>query len=117
MAIVAASYGAGPMAAWFQHRFVEAGAIRFHLVEGGEGPVVLLMAGFPQSWYAWRRVMPLLAERHHMIAIDLPGQGDSEKPASGYDTRTAAERVHALMTALGHPRYFVAGHDIGSWVG
>jgi pimeloyl-ACP methyl ester carboxylesterase len=95
---------------------IPAAGIRLHLVEGGAGPLVILMAGFPQSWYAWRRVMPLLADRYTVVAIDLPGQGDSDKPAGGYDTRTAGERVNALIKTLGHDHYFMAGHDIGSWV-
>jgi pimeloyl-ACP methyl ester carboxylesterase len=100
----------------FTHRMISAADIRFHFVEGGVGPTVILLAGFPQSWYAWRRVMPILAPRYSVIAIDLPGQGDSDKPSGGYDTRTTGERINALIKTLGHNRYFMAGHDIGSWV-
>jgi len=100
----------------FSHRQVQAAGLRFHLVVGGSGPVVVLLAGFPQSWYAWRRVLPLLGERFTVIAIDLPGQGDSEKPLDGYDTQTTGQRVHSLLSALGHHRYVLVGHDIGSWV-
>lgn len=101
----------------FFHRFVSTPATRFHIVEGGDGPLVVLLAGFPQSWYAWRRVMPLLAAHYTVVAVDLPGQGDSEKPADGYDTKTAAQRINGLVKTLGHNRYFLAGHDIGSWIG
>lgn len=100
----------------FEHRMVAAAGLRFHLVEGGTGDPVVLIAGFPQSWYAWRRVMPLLARHHRVIAIDLPGQGDSDKPVDGYDTRTTGERIHALLKVLGHDRYFIGAHDIGAWV-
>jgi len=100
----------------FCHRQVQAAGLRFHLVEGGSGPVVILLAGFPQSWYAWRRVMPILGEHFTVIAIDLPGQGDSEKPLDGYDTRTTGQRLNALLHLLGHTRYVLIGHDIGSWV-
>lgn len=100
----------------FHHRMVPAAGLRFHVVEGGSGDPVLLIAGFPQSWYAWRRVMPLLAEHHKVIAIDLPGQGDSDKPVGGYDTRTTGDRIHALIKVLGNERYFLAGHDIGAWI-
>ena len=58
--------------------------------------------------------MPILAKQFHVIAIDLPGQGASEKPASGYDTRTAGQRVHALLQALGETNYVFVGHDVGS---
>ena len=100
----------------FAHRMVAAGGIRFHIVQGGSGVPVFLIAGFPHSWYAWRRVMPLLAERQTVVAIDLPGQGDSDRPTHGYDTRTTAERIIALITTLGFGSYFMAGHDIGSWI-
>ena len=100
----------------FSHRQVQAAGLRFHLVEGGSGPVVVLLAGFPQSWYAWRRVMPKLGEHFTVIAIDLPGQGDSEKPLDGYDTRTTGKKLNSLLTLLGHKRYALIGHDIGSWV-
>ncbi|MGX1790333.1 alpha/beta fold hydrolase [Bosea sp. NPDC055332] len=100
----------------FRHRMVAAADTRFHIVEGGQGDPVILIAGYPQSWYAWRRVMPLLAAKHTVVAIDLPGQGDSDKPLGGYDTRTTGERIHALIETLGYDRYFLAGHDIGAWV-
>lgn len=100
-----------------QHRFAEAAGIRFHYLECGNGPTVVLIAGFPQSCYAWRRVIPLLATQYKVIAIDLPGQGDSDKPDDGYDTKTTAERVHALLSKLGETNYVFVGHDIGSWVG
>jgi len=76
-----------------------------------------LVAGFPQSWYAWRRVIPLLAEQFNVIAVDLPGQGDSDIPADGYDTETTSDRISALVAALGHDRHVYVGHDIGAWIG
>jgi len=100
----------------FDHRLVKTGDLRFHIVEAGAGDPVILLAGFPQSCYAWRRVMPLLAATHRVIAVDLPGQGDSDKPAGGYDTRTAAHRIHELVRALGLIRYTLVGHDIGAWI-
>ena len=60
--------------------------------------------------------MPLLAQHHKVIAIDLPGQGDSDKPPGGYDTKTLAETVHGLMGVLQINHYFVAAHDVGAWV-
>lgn len=100
----------------FVHRQVQTEELGFHIVEGGRGPTLVLLAGFPQSWYAWRRVMPLLAEHFHVIAVDLPGQGDSDKPSGGYDTRTAGRRIRSLMHTLGIERHHLAGHDIGSWI-
>lgn len=96
---------------------VSSDGLRYHLVESGQGPVVVLVAGFPQSCYAWRRVAPLLADDYTVLAIDLPGQGDSDKPLDGYDTRTTARRLHGLLQTLGHEKYVYVGHDIGGWVG
>src|SRR5881628_3339414 len=99
------------------HRMVESDGLRYHVVTKGRGPVVVLVAGFPQTCYAWRHVAPLLAEHYTVLAVDLPGQGDSDKPLDGYDTRTTAHRLHGLLTTLGHDRYVYVGHDIGAWVG
>jgi len=100
----------------FQHRRVPVDGLGYHVVEGGAGPALILLAGFPQSWYAWRRVMPLLAPHFRVFAIDLPGQGDSDKPLDGYDTRKAGERLRALFHTMGLTRYALAGHDIGAWI-
>jgi pimeloyl-ACP methyl ester carboxylesterase len=102
----------------FAHRFIEAGGPRLHVVDGGrpDGPAVVLLAGFPQTWYAWHKVMPLLAERFRVIAIDLPGQGQSDRPAGPYDTHTIADYIHAATAELGVPRFWLAAHDIGAWV-
>ncbi|WP_436536450.1 alpha/beta fold hydrolase [Actinoplanes sp. HUAS TT8] len=104
--------------AGFTHRWVDADGVRLHAVEGGRpaGPAVVLLAGFPQTWWAWRQVMPALADRFRVIAIDLPGQGHSERPEHGYDTHTVAARVHAAVKALGVSTYSPAGHDVGAWV-
>ncbi|WP_328312722.1 alpha/beta hydrolase [Streptomyces sp. NBC_00442] len=104
--------------AGFTHRWVDAEGIRMHAVEGGRpaGPTVVLLAGFPQTWWAWRKVMPGLAERFRVIAIDLPGQGHSDRPQGAYDTHTVASRVQAALTALDVSKYWLVGHDIGAWV-
>ncbi|WP_410013575.1 alpha/beta fold hydrolase [Sodalis sp. C49] len=78
--------------------------------------VAVLLAGFPESGYAWRKVMPLLARGYRVIVPDLPGQGDSDRPQAGYDTESLANAVHGLLRQLGIRRYFLAGHDIGAWV-
>lgn len=102
----------------FTHRFATVDGVRLHYVSGGppDGEAVVLLAGFPESWYAWRKVMPLLASRYRVIAPDLPGQGDSDRPADGYDTQTLATAVHRLLQQLGITSYHMAAHDIGAWV-
>ena len=96
---------------------VASNGLRYHVVTSGHGPVVVLVAGFPQSAYAWRKVAPLLADDYSVLVVDLPGQGDSDKPLDGYDTRTSARRVHGLLATLGHEKFVYVGHDIGAWVG
>ncbi|UOZ05609.1 alpha/beta fold hydrolase [Amycolatopsis sp. WQ 127309] len=98
-------------------RTVLAAGVSWHVVERGQGPVVVLAAGFPQSSYAWRHVLRDLADDHRVIAFDLPGQGDSSRPPDGYDTDTTSDRVHELLRVLGIGRYLYVGHDIGAWVG
>ncbi len=102
----------------FDHRFDTIDGVRLHHVTTGaqDAEPLVLLAGYPESWFAWRRVMPMLAERFRVIAIDLPGQGDSDKPLDGYDTETIARRVHDLLARLGLSRYALAAHDIGAWV-
>ncbi|MFD2488083.1 alpha/beta fold hydrolase [Amycolatopsis jiangsuensis] len=104
--------------AGFTHHWVDADGVRLHAVEGGrpDGPAVVLLAGFPQNWWAWRKVLPRLAGRFHVLAIDLPGQGHSERPERGYDTHTVAAHVQAAVEALDVPNYWLVAHDIGAWV-
>ncbi len=102
----------------FEHRFETIDGVRLHYVTGGkaDGPVVLLLAGFPESWFAWRKLMPSLAANYRIIAPDLPGQGDSDRPADGYDTESLATAVHKLLGRLGITRHALVGHDVGAWV-
>lgn len=104
----------------FAHHFASVNGLRFHYVDGGashaDAPVIVLLAGFPESSYAWRKVMPLLGQQYRVLAIDLPGQGDSDRPLDGYDTQTVAQRTHSLLAHLGIRRYHLAAHDVGAWV-
>jgi pimeloyl-ACP methyl ester carboxylesterase len=97
----------------FHSRFVKANGIRQHVVIGGNGSPLLLVHGWPENWYAWRFVMPELARRYTVVAVDQRGLGLTDKPASGYDSTTLANDMAALMSALGHKRYAVVGHDTG----
>lgn len=102
--------------ATFSHQTAVVDAVRLHYVIGGQGDPVVLLHGWPQTWYEWRHVMPALAERHTVIVPDLRGLGDSSKPLSGYDARTVAADIHGLVRQLGHARIFLVGHDIGGWI-
>lgn len=97
----------------FTSHYVDTGDVRLHAVIGGEGPPLLLIHGWPQTWYAWRFVMPRLAEDFQVIAVDQRGIGLSDKPREGYDVGTLANDLIALMDALGHERFAVYGTDTG----
>lgn len=101
----------------FSSHLVYANGINFHVVTGGHGSALLLLGGWPQNWYAWRHLMPALAQNFTVIAVDPRGVGLSDKPDTGYDGETLAQDMFALMTALGHQQFSMAGHDIGMWVG
>src|SRR3954465_15539849 len=97
----------------FTSRYVDAGELRLHAVIGGDGPPLLLVHGWPETWYAWRLLMPALARDFQVVAVDQRGLGLSDKPQGGYDTGTLAGDLVALMDALSHQRFAVAGHDTG----
>ncbi|MBP2472051.1 pimeloyl-ACP methyl ester carboxylesterase [Crossiella equi] len=101
----------------FTSSFVVANGLRQHVVTGGDGPPLLLVHGWPQTWYAWRHVMPALAEEFRVVAVDQRGMGRTGKPRTGYDTATLATDLVALMEALGHGRFDVVGHDTGLAIG
>ncbi|BAC72885.1 hydrolase [Streptomyces avermitilis] len=101
----------------FTSRYVDTGELRLHAVTGGQGPALLLLAGWPQTWYAWRLLMPALAQDFQVVAVDPRGVGLSDKPLGGYDTGTLARDMVALMDALGHQRFAMVGHDVGMWTG
>src|SRR6476659_3406143 len=101
----------------FSSRFVDIGELRLHAVVGGAGPPLLLIHGWPQTWYAWRMLMPTLARDFEVIAVDQRGMGLSGKPEDGYDTATLANDLVALMDALGHQRFAMVGCDTGMLIG
>jgi pimeloyl-ACP methyl ester carboxylesterase len=102
--------------AW-SHRFVSANGARFHVAESGHGPMVLLLHGFPQMWWAWRHQLTALADAgYRAVAMDLRGYGASDKPPRGYDTITSAADAAAVIRSLGAPSARVVGHDWGAWI-
>src|SRR5215218_294516 len=97
----------------FTSQYIDTGELRQHAVIGGDGPPLLLVHGWPETWYAWRLLMPALAQDFEVIAVDQRGMGLSDKPSGGYDTGTLAGDLVALMDALGHERFTLIGHDTG----
>jgi pimeloyl-ACP methyl ester carboxylesterase len=99
------------------HHYLDAANLQFHYVQAGTGIPVVLLSGFPQTWYSWKKLIPLLSDRYSVYAIDLPGLGDSGKPSNGYDVQAVAQRIHELVRALKLDYYHLVGHDVGAWIG
>ncbi|MFJ8689723.1 alpha/beta fold hydrolase [Micromonospora wenchangensis] len=101
----------------FTHETADVDGVTMHYVTGGTGEPLVLLHGWPQSWYSWRAIMPALAEKHTVYALDLPGLGDSVGAPSGYDKATLARYVHRLLAGtLGLKTINLAGHDLGAGV-
>jgi haloacetate dehalogenase len=100
----------------FTSALVDVGDLTIHAVSGGDGPAVVLLHGFTQTWRAWRAVMPALAGHYRVIAADLRGVGGSTVTVGGFDKRTMAGDLAALLDALSIPAAAVVGHDIGGMV-
>lgn len=100
----------------FTSRFADVNGTRLHFVTGGQGDPLVLLPGWPRTWHQFHKIMPRLAQRYQVIAVDLRGMGDSDKPMAGYDKKTMARDVYELVRSLGHSQVHVAGEDIGSMV-
>ena len=100
-----------------EHRFLDVRGARLHVAELGSGPPVLLLHGWPQHWWSWRRLMPLLADRHRVLAMDLRGFGWSEPTRRGYRKEELADDVAGVLDALEIERADLVGHDWGGVVG
>jgi len=87
-----------------------------HYVRGGQGPALVLIHGFPQDWFEYHSIMPRLAQRFTVIAVDLRGVGGSAATPSGYDAANMAQDVHELVSAVKLERVYLVGHDIGGMV-
>ena len=90
--------------------------MRLHYVEGGQGPALVCLPGWPQTWYSHHPVAAELARHFRVIIIDIRGMGTSEKPAAGYDKKTMAQDVYELLRHLGIEKASLLGHDIGGMV-
>lgn len=99
-----------------KHHTLSANGIRQHFLEAGEGAPVVLLHGFPETSFAWRYQIPVLARHYRVIAPDLRGYGETDKPAGGYDKRNMARDLRELLRALGIDRIALVGHDRGARV-
>lgn len=106
--------GAQPGAMAIRHGKAPANGVMLHFAMAGSGPPIVLLHGWMGAAYHWRKVMPLLAAHHTVVAIDARGYGESDKPLSGYDGRTIANDLRGVAAVLGLKRPVVIGHDMGA---
>lgn len=98
----------------WQHRDIMTNGIRMHYVTQGNGPLIVLLHGFPEFWYSWRYQLPFLAERGYtVVAPDLRGYNDTDKPRTGYDVPTLLRDIAGLIKGLGQEKAIIIGHDWG----
>ncbi|HEY0253240.1 MAG TPA: alpha/beta hydrolase [Kofleriaceae bacterium] len=117
LATTVASADASPsvaLPAGFAHRTVTANGQQLHVVIGGKGDPIVLIHGWPETWYEWNAVMPLLAATHTVIVPDLRGLGDSARAKTGFDKKTLAEDIYQLVHGLGFEKVMLVGHDWGA---
>ncbi len=100
----------------FRSGYAKVNGIRLHYVAGGQGEPLFLLPGWPETWWEYHEIMPLLAARYRVIVVELRGMGGSDKPQSGFDKKTMASDIFQLVRALGYDTVNIAGHDIGSMV-
>jgi pimeloyl-ACP methyl ester carboxylesterase len=104
-----------PSVAGVRHRDVDVGGVRLHVAEAGAGPPLLLLHGWPQHWWCWRRIIPELARSYRVLAPDLRGFGWSDAPRGRYAKDTFARDILGLLDAEGLDRVQVIGHDWGGY--
>ncbi len=100
----------------FAHHEAVVNGVSLHYVTGGAGEPLVLIPGWPETWWAYHKVIPVLAEKYHVITVDMRGMGSSEKPAAGYDKKNMAQDIYELIRLLGYDRVHICGHDIGAHV-
>lgn len=98
----------------WEHRDIITNGIRMHYVTQGDGPLIVLLHGFPEFWYSWRFQLPFLAEHGYTaVAPDLRGYNDTDKPRKGYDIQTLLRDIVSLIRSLGQEKAIIVGHDWG----
>ena len=99
----------------WNHGKVATNGIQLHYVTQGEGPLMLLLHGFPEFWYSWRHQIPEFARDHKVVALDLRGYNDSDRPQSrsAYHMNELVDDVKGAIASLGYDRCILVGHDWG----
>ncbi|MGB7444393.1 MAG: alpha/beta hydrolase [Coleofasciculaceae cyanobacterium] len=99
----------------WQHNYIVSNGVRLHYVTQGEGPLMLMLHGFPEFWYSWRHQIPEFAKDYKVVALDLRGYNDSDKPAepSAYVMSEFIKDIQGVIQGLGYDRCVLVGHDWG----
>lgn len=100
----------------FTNKYASVNGIKMHYVIGGTGKLLVLLSGWPQTWWSFHKMMPSLKKDYTVMVVDYRGMGSSSKPAGGYDKKNVAGDVYELIKSLGYQKAYVAGHDIGAQV-
>ncbi|HEY9652462.1 MAG TPA: alpha/beta hydrolase, partial [Coleofasciculaceae cyanobacterium] len=99
----------------WQHAYIMSNGIQLHYVTQGEGPLMLMLHGFPEFWYSWRHQIPEFAKNYKVVAFDLRGYNDSDKPKqkSAYVMSEFINDVEGVIKGLGYDQCVLVGHDWG----
>lgn len=100
----------------FTNNYIVLNDLSIHYVQGGKGDPIILIPGYPETWWAYHHVMPILAENHQIIVVEIRGMGSSDKPENGYEKKNIAKDIYELVKHLGFDKVSIAGHDIGAHV-
>jgi pimeloyl-ACP methyl ester carboxylesterase len=100
----------------FSNQYIDVNGTTLHVVEGGQGEPLLLLPGWPQTWWAYHKIMPALVAHFKVIAVDVRGMGSSAKPDGGYDKKNMALDIYELVKHFGFTQVSIAGHDISATV-
>jgi len=100
-----------------EHRFIEAGGLKWHYVEAGKGEPVVFLHGLPESWFSWHYQIDEVGKKYHVIAVDLKGYGQSDKRDGDYSAAAVARELIALFDAIGLEKFSLVTHDWGSLIG
>ena len=99
----------------WQHEYITTNGVKLHYVTQGTGPLMVMLHGFPECWYSWRHQIPIFAQHFQVVAVDLRGYNDSDKPKeqSAYVMDEFIKDIEGLIRGLGHDKCILVGHDWG----
>lgn len=100
----------------FENKYAVVNGVRLHYVQGGKGEPLILIPGWPETWWAYHKVMPLLSSHYNVIAVDIRGMGSSDKPSAGYDKKNMGRDLYELIQLLQYEKVHICGHDIGAHI-